>query len=120
MNKLVIFTAFVSCFEVDSSARGHFGEEYHKDGGDHFSSGGDINRWASKLCANSSLVQSFLNQTRALIIQLNSNDSFAQVLQQKTQKIAYIESDTNAALLSSNCTQYFNGLAAVRNADMQT
>ncbi|CAF3930241.1 unnamed protein product, partial [Rotaria sp. Silwood1] len=83
-------------------ARGHFGEEYHKDGGDRFSLGGDINRWASTLCANSSLTQLFLNQTRALITQLNSNGSFAQVLQQKTQDIAYIESDTNAALLSSN------------------
>ncbi|CAF3222944.1 unnamed protein product [Rotaria sp. Silwood2] len=118
MNKLVILIAFI-CFGL-VAARRHFGGEHHNDGGDRFSSGDDINRWASKLCANSSLAQSFLNQTRALITQLNSNGSFAQVLQQKTQEIGYIESDSNAALLSSNCTQYFKGLAAARNADMQT
>ncbi|CAF1417392.1 unnamed protein product [Rotaria sp. Silwood1] len=117
MIKLVIFITFI-CFGLVATRR-PFGRGNHNSDGDRFSSGGDINRWASKLCVNSSLAQLFLTQTRALITQLSSNSSYAQVLQQKAQQIAYIQNDTNGALLSSNCTQYFNGLATARNADMK-
>ncbi|CAM2718434.1 unnamed protein product [Rotaria socialis] len=87
--------------------------------GDHFSSGGDTNKWGSKLCGNNSLAQAFLSKSQAVFAQLNSNGSFAQFLQQKAQEVAYIQNSANVALLSSNCTQYFNGLAAAQNADMQ-
>ncbi|CAF1502328.1 unnamed protein product [Rotaria magnacalcarata] len=99
-----------------SGGGGHF----PSGGGGHFPSGGNTNNWASKLCANSSLAQAFLSNSQAVITQLNSNGSFAQFLQQKAQEVAYIENSANVALLSSNCTQYFNGLATAQNADMQT
>ncbi|CAF2149283.1 unnamed protein product [Rotaria magnacalcarata] len=107
-----------------SGGGGHFpsggGGHFPSGGGGHFPSGGNTNNWASKLCANSSLAQAFLSNSQAVITQLNSNGSFAQFLQQKAQEVAYIENSANVALLSSNCTQYFNGLATAQNADMQT
>ncbi|CAF3737705.1 unnamed protein product [Rotaria sordida] len=104
------------CFGL-AAPREHSDKEQHKDGGDHFASTGNVKRLASRICANSNSTQSFLTQARAHVAQLNSNPSFAQVRQNKTQEMAYIESDDKAALLSSNCTQYFNGLAVARNAD---
>ncbi|CAF1215905.1 unnamed protein product [Rotaria magnacalcarata] len=96
------------------------GEHFPSSGAGHFPSGGDTNNWASKLCANSSLAQAFLSKSQAVITQLNSNGSFAQFLQQKAQEVAYIQNSANVALLSSNCTQYFNGLTTAQKADMET
>lgn len=101
--------------------RPYGGHHHHGSGGgddDRFPPNGDINRWARKLCANSNLAETYLNQTRALITQLSSNDSFTQYLQQKAHQIAYIDNDNDTSLITSNCTGYFNGLAAAQNADL--
>ncbi|CAF3142331.1 unnamed protein product [Rotaria sp. Silwood2] len=116
MTKLVLFIAFVCLGFI--SARGPPNERYHE-GDSHRPHNDENNHGISKLCANNSLAQSFLTQMRALITQLSSNDSFAQVLQQRAHEIAYIQNNTDAQLLSSNCTQYFEGLDAAQDADLQ-
>ncbi|CAF2042584.1 unnamed protein product, partial [Rotaria magnacalcarata] len=88
--------------------------------GNHSPSGGHTNKRTSKLCGNSSLAQAFLSKSQAVIAELKSNGSFAQLLQQKAQEVAYMQNSANVALLSSNCTQYFNGLTAAKHADMKT
>ncbi|CAM2702316.1 unnamed protein product [Rotaria socialis] len=133
MQKVFIVITFI-CFSLATAAPywdeqfppgggDHFpsdGDDHvPSDGGDHFPSGGNTNMWASKLCANISLAEEFLSNIQAVITQLNLNESFAQFLQQKVQEVAYIENSTNVALLSSNCTQYFNGLTTAQNADME-
>ena len=72
---------------------------------------------STKLCANQSLADAFLAQMQELINTLQTNGSFTQVLADRAQEIAYIQSATNTALLSSNCTAYFTGLTTAINAD---
>ncbi|CAF3441816.1 unnamed protein product [Rotaria socialis] len=122
MQKLVIVITFI-CFSLATAGVDHLrsdrGHRFPSARGDHFSSGGNINMLASKLCANNSLAQAFLSKNQAAFTQLKSNGSFAQFLEEKAQEVAYIQNSPNVALLSSNCTQYFNGLATARNADRQ-
>ncbi|CAF1573425.1 unnamed protein product [Rotaria magnacalcarata] len=141
MQKLFIVITFI-CFSLATTAA-HRGEQRSHGRGDRFLSGrgnrfplgrgnrfpfgrgnrfplgSNTNKWASQLCANSSLAQAFLSKNQAVFTQLNSNGSFAQFLQQKAQQVAYIQNSANAALLSSNCTQYFIGLTTAQYADMQ-
>ncbi|CAM4795615.1 unnamed protein product [Rotaria magnacalcarata] len=71
--------------------------------------------WGTKLCANSTVAQSFVTQTQQVIANLQSNGSFTQALQNRANAIAYLVNGANVDLLSSNCTSYFSGL---RNAKM--
>jgi hypothetical protein len=89
-------------------------------GSDHSgegSNGGNHSNWATKLCANSSLAQSFLTQTQQLITDFQSNGSYTQVLQSRAQEISYVQDANNANLLSSNCTGFFVGLGDAQSAD---
>jgi hypothetical protein len=74
-------------------------------------SNGGAGQWATKLCDNASLAEAFLNQTQQLILQLQANGSYAGVLQERAQEVAYLQNATNTALLSSNCTGFFIGLS---------
>jgi hypothetical protein len=74
-------------------------------------------QWASKLCDNETLAHEFLTEVRQLITTLQTNGSYGRVLQDHTQTIAYIQSDPNAAVLSSNCTGYFVGLQNAQKLD---
>jgi len=80
---------------------------------------GNKGQWVSELCANETLAESFLTQTRALITTLESNGSYSNILADRAQEITYIQSATNAALLSTNCTGFFSGLNNARNLDSQ-
>ena len=73
----------------------------------------------SELCKNQSLAQEFLTKLRELITTLESNDTNAEVLEERANAVAYVKSDTNAAVLSSNCTGYFDGLKHARKLDAQ-
>ncbi|CAF0975267.1 unnamed protein product [Adineta ricciae] len=79
----------------------------------------DHNDWESKICANASIADAFLNQTRQLITDLTTNGTFTSVLTKQQNEITYINSDDNKAILSSNCTQFFTGLDAARDLDRQ-
>ncbi|CAF4795708.1 unnamed protein product [Rotaria sp. Silwood1] len=81
--------------------------------------GSNEDSWTSNLCSNDTVAQSFLTQTRQVINDLQSNGSFAQALQKRAQFISYIQDDNNAEQLSSNCTEYFNGLKNAKNLDKQ-
>ncbi len=80
---------------------------------------GNNGQWVSELCANGSLAESFLDQTRQLITSLESNGSYSNVLADRAQEITYIQSADNAALLSTNCTGFFSGLKNAKNLDGQ-
>jgi hypothetical protein len=80
---------------------------------------GNKGQWVSELCANETLAESFLTQTRELITTLESNGSYSNVLADRAQEITYIQSATNAALLSTNCTGFFSGLNNARSLDSQ-
>ena len=82
-------------------------------------SGPDHDHWESKICANASIADAFLNQTRQLITDLTANGTFTSVLTERQNEITYINSDDNKAILSSNCTQFFTGLDAARDLDRQ-
>ncbi len=82
-------------------------------GGGH---GGQYN-WVTQLCDNATLAQDFLTEIQALITTLQSNGSYSQVLTNHAQEIAYIQNSNDSALLSSNCTAYFAGLKAAKQAD---
>lgn len=71
----------------------------------------------SRLCANQTVAEEFLSQTQQLINTLRSNGSFTRFLADRAQGIAYIENSENADLLATNCTAYFNGLKAAKDAD---
>ncbi|CAF1343487.1 unnamed protein product [Rotaria sp. Silwood1] len=75
--------------------------------------------WSSKLCQNTTLAQTYLTNTRQLITTLESNDSYAQVLEKHPNAIAYFKNDDNEALLLSNCNQFFIGLKNARKLDVQ-
>ncbi|CAF2785911.1 unnamed protein product [Rotaria sp. Silwood2] len=85
----------------------------------HPSDDSNEDSWVSNICANDTLTQSFLNQTRQLINDLQSNGSFTQVLQERAQFISYIQNDNNTELFLSNCTEYFNGLKSAKILDKQ-
>ena len=80
---------------------------------------GNGNQWATKICANLTVAQSFLTQTRQVIGTLQSNSSFAGALQKQANQIAYIQNSANGELLASNCTGFFTGLASARQLDRQ-
>ncbi|CAF2417868.1 unnamed protein product [Rotaria sp. Silwood2] len=88
--------------------------------GPHLFPGVGHRLWLTELCSNGSLTEAFLTQTRELITELRENGSFADALAKRTQSIDYIQSDENAELLSSNCTQYFAGLFAAVKSDIQS
>ncbi len=67
-------------------------------------------QWLSKLCENGTLARSVLAKVRDFITTLERDSSYTQVFKQHAQVIAYIKNDTNANVLSSNCTEYLNGL----------
>ncbi|CAF5227952.1 unnamed protein product, partial [Rotaria magnacalcarata] len=46
--------------------------------------------WGTKLCANSTVAQSFVTQTQQVIANLQSNGSFTQALQNRANAIAYL------------------------------
>ncbi|CAF4161219.1 unnamed protein product, partial [Rotaria sordida] len=71
----------------------------------------------SKLCDNSTLVQSYVNQMQTTITQLNNNDSFTNFFQQRKEELSYLQNADNTAFLTSNCTQYFKNLDAARASD---
>ncbi|CAF3031697.1 unnamed protein product [Rotaria socialis] len=73
--------------------------------------------WGTKLCANSTVAQSFLTQTQQVIANLRSNGSFTQALQNRANAIAYIGNQANGDLLSSNCTSFFSGLRNAKALD---
>ena len=57
-----------------------------------------------KICGNSTVLQSFVTQLQQLFTTLQSNGSFTQVLADRAQEVAYIQSATNAALIATNST----------------
>ena len=72
---------------------------------------------AAKVCADQTLAQELLKQMKELFDTLESDESFTQVLGDRAKEIAYIRSSSNAKLLSSDCTAYFNGLKSAVDAD---
>ena len=95
--------------------RGGFGDKQRPGGGPQ--RGKDS--WTTKLCANSSLAQSFLTNTKQVIADLQANGTYTQVLQKRSAQVAYLQNSGNGALLVSNCTQFFVGLNAARQTDQQ-
>jgi hypothetical protein len=77
------------------------------------------NQWSTKLCDNITDAVAFINKTRQLINALETNGSYTEVLEEHAHAIAYIESSTTFALLSSNCTAYFAGLNAAGILDAE-
>jgi hypothetical protein len=95
--------------------RNGFGDKHRPGGGPQ--RGKDS--WTAKLCANSSLAQAFLSNTKQVIATLQANGSYTQALQKRSAQIAYLQNSGNGALLVSNCTQFFVGLNAARQTDQQ-
>ena len=54
---------------------------------------------------------------RQLIDNLQSNGSFTNILADGAQQVAYIQSSSSTALISSNCTGFFFGLQNAKDAD---
>ncbi|CAF2492047.1 unnamed protein product [Rotaria sp. Silwood2] len=129
MSKLLVFVVLL-CVVLASCHPG----ESHKRGGNHGPDNGPQGKpefwdrphgnhnydqnWASILCANDTLAQEYLTQTRQVINSFRSNETFTEALQNRQQVIAYIENENNEDLLSSNCTAFFIGLKSARNLDM--
>jgi hypothetical protein len=104
----------------DGHGSGGQGSDHSGEGSDHSGEGsnrGNHSSWATKLCDNGSLAQSFLTQTQQLITNLQSNGSYTRVLQSRAQEINYVQNADNANLLSSNCTGFFVGLGDAQSAD---
>ncbi|CAF1290817.1 unnamed protein product [Rotaria sordida] len=125
MMKLLVYIAVLFLALVSA-----YGGSHRRSGGRGFlfqlvidwsHSSGDNNEhsWRFDFCENETVAQSFLNQSRQLISDLQSNGSYGQALQKRAQFISYIQNDTNAELLSSNCTEYFCGLQDARELDKQ-
>lgn len=76
---------------------------------------GDI--FVSKICGNQTLAQGFLTDMRQSIDTLQSNGSFTNVLADAAQQVAYIQSSTSAALITSNCPEFFHGLKNAKDTD---
>lgn len=68
-------------------------------------------------CSNLTAVQSFASQYQTLITELTNNGSFTQWLQDHAQELTYIQNADNIALIDSNCTAFFSGLASARALD---
>lgn len=77
-------------------------------------------RWQTALCDNSTIAESFLPKVRELIRTLQGNSSFTKILEMKSNQIAFILNEENTALISSNCTAFFDGLRTARNQDRET
>ncbi|UJR38044.1 hypothetical protein I4U23_030726 [Adineta vaga] len=80
---------------------------------------GPKNQWETKVCANASIAEAFLEQTRQLITDLQANGTYDKVLEKRQNEINYINNANNTGVLSSNCTQFFTGLNAARTLDRQ-
>jgi len=109
MAKIIIFIALVSCcfLYTTSAAFREYG----------WNSNGGAVQWLSYLCNNQTLAQSLMNQIQQFLTNLATNNSYAEILSEHNQAIAYIQSGTNTAVLSSNCTGYFDGLNNARKLD---
>ena len=71
----------------------------------------------AKLCSNQTAAQIFLSKIQQLITTLQSNSSFAQVLADRANEVAYIQSSNSAARLSSDCPGFIAGLKSAKDAD---
>lgn len=71
----------------------------------------------TKLCSNQTAAQIALTKIQQLISTLQSNGSFAQVLADRANEIAYIQSSNSATRLSSDCPGFFTGLKSAKDAD---
>jgi hypothetical protein len=106
MAKIIIFIALVSCCFLYTTSAAFRESGWNSNGG----GGGGAVQWLSYLCNNQTLAQSLVNQIQQFLTNLATNNSYAEILSEHNQAIAYIQSGTNTAVLSSNCTGYFNGL----------
>lgn len=60
-----------------------------------------------------------MTKIRQTIATLQSNESFNEVLQKRSNEINFLLSDENAALLSTNCTEFSVGLSEAKKLDRQ-
>ncbi len=74
-------------------------------------------RPSSNICDDKTQADSFVIKIRQLINTLETNGSYTEILNKHVHAIAYIESSSTEVLISSNCTEYFNGLNAARKLD---
>ena len=102
---------------VAAFAHGGRGGEGGRPGGEDGRPGGDRRDWTAVICANSTLAQNFLTQTRAVLAALQTNGSYTQFLADHSNAVSYLQNTANDATLSSNCTGYFSNLNAARAAD---
>lgn len=73
----------------------------------------------SNICNNLTVAGQFPAAVQAVITTLQSNGSFAAVLASKAQEIEYVTNATNTALISTNCTAYFDGFNTARETDQE-
>jgi hypothetical protein len=78
------------------------------------------NQWRTKICANNTIAQMFLNQTQNVIKELKANASYTEVLRRRAATVAYLENENGATQLAANCTEYLRGLQTARQTDRQT
>ena len=103
---------FADGFSFNGQLPGGFGPNGPFPNGEEFRE-----KLMAKLCSNPTMAQTVLTKIQQLISTFQSNGSFAQVLADRANEVAYIQSSTNAALLSSDCTAFFTGLKNAKDAD---
>ncbi|CAF1382004.1 unnamed protein product [Adineta steineri] len=76
-----------------------------------------VDDWSSTLCDNGTSAAAFLSETQKMITSLEANPSYNNVLQDHAQTITFLKSGTNANILSSNCSEYFQLFQNAQNLD---
>lgn len=74
-------------------------------------------KMVEKLCSNQTAAQMLLAKIQQVIATLQFNGSFDDVLADRKNMVAFIQSSGSAARLSSNCAGFFADLKSAKDAD---